>query len=236
MRMTAQPTMRRAFGARVAIGALAVALLVTVGTANGVGAERPPSGGDSHQQGCRAIYDRSEQLRAEYKQVGIANPGSARLDEILAELRTLASNWESLHCDDRYGSVATMEHLPDGSWAVDLTGETILADPVMSVSDPLLTESPAGQIPAGEVVEITDTLALTESATTNIDAEDVTVVESSVAPVVEPVVEPGVDPATEPVVAVVPDAAPVDEAIDAGAEAPATAAVESVAEPVEGQE
>jgi hypothetical protein len=56
--------------------ALALAFLATLRSAGGVGAERPPANGDSHQRQCRSIYDLVQALLAEYKRVGLANHNS----------------------------------------------------------------------------------------------------------------------------------------------------------------
>lgn len=113
--MATKATTSRTFGMRATLGAMALALLVTVGGTAGVGAERPPSGGDSHQQGCRALYDQAERLRNEYKQVATANPGSARLDAILAELRNVGQTWQDIKCGDRYGSISHLVAPPTPS-------------------------------------------------------------------------------------------------------------------------
>jgi hypothetical protein len=228
------------------MGALALAVLLSVGTANGVGAERVPSGGDSHQQGCRAIQDRSRQLLDEYKLLGYASNGKdPRLDTILAELRNLGQMWKDLGCDVRYGSIIYLEVLPGQEWHVD----PIVADPVMDVSDPLLTESPAWHAPMGELVEMVESPPLSEStayatdsgatfavaepaagdAAEATDSPPLPAQESLAAPVTEPGAEPIVEEAVEFVV-------PAAETI-AVAAAPVTEAVEEpVAEPEAGQE
>ncbi|MFN8590885.1 MAG: hypothetical protein U0031_05420 [Thermomicrobiales bacterium] len=106
--MTANQTTRRTFGTRIIMGALVLSLFAVAGAPAGVGAERPPSNGDSHQQACRALYDRAEQLRNEYKSVAAQNPGSASLDSILAELRNIGQTWKDIKCDSRYGSISAL--------------------------------------------------------------------------------------------------------------------------------
>jgi hypothetical protein len=231
------------------MGALALAVLLSVGTANGVGAERVPSGGDSHQQGCRAIQDRSRQLLDEYKLLGYASNGKdPRLDTILAELRNLGQMWKDLGCDVRYGSIIYLEVLPGQEWHVD----PIVADPVMDVSDPLLTESPAWHAPMGELVEMVESPPLSESTAYATEseaafavaepgaAEDATIgdvaaeeTDSQALPALEPLAAPVTEPDAEPIVDEAVAAAPADETIAVDAAAPAAEAVE---EPVAGQE
>ena len=64
------------FSVRAILAGCAFALLVSVGAANGVGAEPPPSGGDAHQEGCRLIDDEAERLRKEYRDIVSANAGA----------------------------------------------------------------------------------------------------------------------------------------------------------------
>jgi hypothetical protein len=168
MGTTATALVGPAFRSKGLVVSLALALLVSVGTAIGAGAERPPSGGDSHQQACRALYDQAEKLRDEYKQVGTANPGSPRLDEIIAEGRNVGQTYQDLHCDDRYGSIAALvvspyapitdaEHEivadpsqnivstePEQAVAAD-PGYEIVADPSQVIADPgqAITADPA---------------------------------------------------------------------------------------------
>ncbi|HEX5500123.1 MAG TPA: hypothetical protein VFX03_12885 [Thermomicrobiales bacterium] len=210
------------------IAALAAALVVTVGSANGVGAERPPSGGDSHQQACRALYDRTEQLRNEYKDVASTNPGSNRLDEILTELRNLGSDWKSLHCDDRYGSIAAPARVPGGPWQVDLDGGNVF--------QPLEPASPASDAPTGELSEIDENPPLAVSGATETASEPAPTAEPSMAPVADSDPPPAEDAGAGPT-AEATDVAPADEAIDADAAVTDTAAAdEPLAELAEGQE
>lgn len=116
MNVTERTTRRKALAIGAKAGALGMALLGTLRSTAGVGAERPDAGGDTHQIGCRMIYDRVAALLAEYKEVGQANPADPRLDGILSELRNLGSDWIALRCKDRFGSIA-MYHLPNGQWA-----------------------------------------------------------------------------------------------------------------------
>jgi hypothetical protein len=61
------------------------------------------------------MYDRSADLRDEYRRVGLANPNSPRLDAILAELRTLGSDWIAIGCKARYGTIYSYQ-TPNGQW------------------------------------------------------------------------------------------------------------------------
>src|SRR4051812_27377597 len=82
MQSTEQTTRRKALGIGAKAGALAMALLITLGSSGEIGAQ-PPSGGDTHQRQCRKMYDDAADLIAEYKRVGLANPNSPRLTAIL---------------------------------------------------------------------------------------------------------------------------------------------------------
>lgn len=142
MELTERTTRRKALEIGARAGALGMALLVTLKSTAGVGAERPPAGGDTHQIGCRMIYDRSAQLRDEYKRVALANPGDPRLDQILAELRNLGSDWIAIRCKDRFGSIAAIQ-LPNGQWG-DLDDATDLEEWV-----PISEEPSGGTTPPG---------------------------------------------------------------------------------------
>ena len=60
---------------------------------------------DSLAAGCGALQDEADALRAEYKAVASANPGSARLDEILARLRVIGGQWNDI-CRGTFGNMA----------------------------------------------------------------------------------------------------------------------------------
>ena len=125
-------TAGQAFRGKGLVASLALALLVTVGAATSVGAERP-TGIDGVSVACRGIYDRVHRLLDEYKAVATANPGDPRLDTILAQLRDAGSDWIRIGCRDAFGSVVTRVESP---FAVD-PGQGIVADPINDVvADP----------------------------------------------------------------------------------------------------
>ncbi len=210
----------QALRAKSLLAALALALLVSVGAATDVGAERPPSGGDSHQQGCRAIYDAAARLRAEYLKVALTNPGSSRLDEINAEGRILGQDWIALKCRDRYGSIA---HLMVNPFApiVDPV-HAITADPVHDIfSDPastlhpLLSES-SPRITLGDInLEPATAPKLAPVAAPlfgpELEEDEVVTIQPVPAPVAEVIVVPEL--AEDDVVTIQPVPVPVGEVI-----------------------
>src|SRR5688500_3336696 len=111
MRTTATAPARPAFRGKALVAGLALALLVSVGTATDAGAERP-TGIDGVSVACRGIYDRVHRLLAEYKAVATADPGDPRLDTILAQLRDAGSDWIRVGCHAAFGSVVARAESP----------------------------------------------------------------------------------------------------------------------------
>lgn len=129
MDATATTTGKRS-GVRAILAGCALALLVSVGAADGAGAERP-TGVDSASAGCRLLYDEWHRLRQEYIAIGYANgSGDPRLVDIMQKMRNVARTWDEAKCDDAWGSIATLEGDPNGSVLDDLTGDRgVVADP-----------------------------------------------------------------------------------------------------------
>ncbi len=128
-------------------------ILLTLATAVAIGgcavapaaAERVPPGGDSFQQGCRAIQDYTNALIDEYK-----TAGDARREEILAELRNWGMTWIQIGCRDVFGDIsaqravltdvpALQQALLDGAQLVEVIGP----DEAVAAPSPSQDQNPA---------------------------------------------------------------------------------------------
>jgi len=238
METNAKSAAGRVSGARAPLVALALALLLGVGTANHAGAERVPANGDSHQRACRALQDRNNALLAEYKLVGATNPGSARIDDILAELRRNGQTWNDIKCNERYGSIGMLQL--DDSWVVhELEPSRDHLAPVEAVL-PLLTGAATGLAPAAVedpeysmVAQLSDTFVILPS-----DVQSDTVAVADPVPALETVLLDvpsddlgvgGINPVSAPMDAeILPSADALDAQEIVTADDPVVAPVEEV--------
>jgi hypothetical protein len=115
---------------------LATVVVIGVGVVAPAAAERVPPGGDSFQQGCRAIQDYTDGLIAEYK-----TASDARREEILAELRNWGMTWIQIGCRAVFGDISARIILPPRGLLDDVPLVTV-AEADEAVAAPAETQEP----------------------------------------------------------------------------------------------
>ena len=60
---------------------------------------------DSLSAGCGLLQDKADSLREQYDEIGRANPNDPRLDDILAQLRQIGSQWIDV-CAGTFGNIS----------------------------------------------------------------------------------------------------------------------------------
>ncbi len=89
-------------------GLVAISLLSALGvTLNNAAAERVPPGGDTFQQGCRALQDQYNKLIDKRDHA----KSDADRQKINGEINSVVSNWNDL-CKDLWGSISEQMSLP----------------------------------------------------------------------------------------------------------------------------
>ncbi|MGA7672420.1 MAG: hypothetical protein WBW04_18500 [Nitrolancea sp.] len=89
-------------------GLIAISLLsVLGGTPNNAAAERVPPGGDTFQQGCRALQDQYNKLIDERDHAKT----DADRQKINGQINSVVSNWNDL-CKGLWGSISELMTLP----------------------------------------------------------------------------------------------------------------------------
>jgi len=87
-------------------GLLALSLMVGAGaTATRVGAEPVGPGIDGVSQACRALQNQAQDLIDEYGRVGRANPNDPRLNDLLAQIRSVGTTWQQIGCQAAFGNI-----------------------------------------------------------------------------------------------------------------------------------
>lgn len=131
--LTAPAFMQRS-RAMIVAGLLALALFAGAGaTATRVGAEPVGPGIDGVSQACRGIQNQINDLIGEYGRVGRANANDPRLDDILAQLRSLGTTWNQIGCRAAFGNAAL---LAQGDTAVTVSqfdgGSLVVSNPTVT--------------------------------------------------------------------------------------------------------